>query len=93
MSPQLLGEVYVTDEDPLKEEAICKSVMAEDRRQSIRQSDGNLFTFLSLGDSALAPLQFTCTALPYAAASQAMGPELHSGWLAARAQPLIGYKA
>lgn len=35
----------------------------------------------SLGDSALASLQFTCTGLPKAAASQATVPKLASHWM------------
>lgn len=35
----------------------------------------------SLGDSALASLQFTCTGLPKAAASLATAPKLGSHWM------------
>lgn len=35
----------------------------------------------SLGDSALASLQFTCSGLPKAAASQAIVPKLNSHWM------------
>lgn len=35
----------------------------------------------SLGDSALASLQFTCTGLPKADASQAIVPKLDSHWM------------
>lgn len=62
------------------------NVMAEDQRhrKEERKTEGEKERSClpcSLGDSALASLQFTCTGLPKAAASQAVVPRLDSHWM------------
>lgn len=61
--------------------------------RSERKTDRGRSLLCSIGDSALASLQFTCTGLPKAAASQATLRELDSDWMGGAPlaqQPFIG---